>query len=88
MSNAKTIQSPYQVKISGELVEQVKSMVAREQKLFVDLLRNLSMNSHPMQAYKIHGMHGLYRILFEGNYLVYRVEEKSSEVLAISLAKP
>ena len=80
--------SPYTVKISCALISRAKELPAREKKKFIELLRNLSVNPHPMQSYKIHGMHELYRILFNTHYVVYRVEEKTSEVLVFSLAKP
>lgn len=79
---------PYTVKLTPELIAQIKQLATLEQKQLVELLHNLSVNPHPMQAYKIHGMQGLYRILFQAKYLVYRVEEKSSEVLLFSITKP
>lgn len=82
------VSNPYAVKISCVLTSIIKEMPARITGQFLDLLNNLSVNPHLIQSYKIHGMQGLYRILFDTHYVVYRVEEKSSEVLVFSLAKP
>ena len=87
-NNAICSRSPYQVKVALELVDTIKSLTASAQKQLLELLYNLSVNPHPMQSYKIRGAPGLYRILSDQAYLVYRVEEKNSEVFVFSLAKP
>lgn len=79
---------PYELKISQLLINSIQEMAVETQKKLLALLRNLSVNPHPIQACKINGRRGLHRIFFDDCHLVYQVEENNPAVIVISLAKP